>query len=277
MSFPGSSCEDIDAETLEAMSINVPDSDFYDFDKDRTERSFKDNQVWAAYDDNDGMPRYYVMIHNIISLNPFKMQISWLNSKTNSELGPLNWVRWTKGLRGAICIYPRKGDVWAIYKHWSSDWNELTADDVIHKYDMVEVLDYNEELGQEASNAPKGCRDLDPAATPVELLQTTSRRLAERKVEKFEKNITKRGAVPETTTRKGKDYPVGPMLLGFFIFVVIGSWAKQTCFRCFKSLERRQLGKGKDAVVAFTYQEVLFSKKGRFVRRITGSRDQTVG
>lgn len=55
------------------------------------------------------------------------------------------------------------------------------------------------------------------------LLQTTSRRLADRKVERFEKNILKRGAVPETTAKKGKDYPVGPILLGFFIFVVIGS------------------------------------------------------
>lgn len=55
------------------------------------------------------------------------------------------------------------------------------------------------------------------------VLQTTSRRLADRKVEKFEKNITKRGAVPETTAKKGKDYPVGPILLGFFVFVVIGS------------------------------------------------------
>ncbi|PPS13153.1 hypothetical protein GOBAR_AA07493 [Gossypium barbadense] len=54
-------------------------------------------------------------------------------------------------------------------------------------------------------------------------VQTTSRRLADRKVLKFEKNITKRGAVPETSTKKGKDYPVGPMLLGFFVFVVIGS------------------------------------------------------
>ncbi|KAL4384960.1 hypothetical protein GQ457_15G003800 [Hibiscus cannabinus] len=52
---------------------------------------------------------------------------------------------------------------------------------------------------------------------------TTSRRLAERKVEKFQKNITKRGTVPETTTKKGNDYPVGPVLLGFFVFVVTGS------------------------------------------------------
>ncbi|CAK8578420.1 unnamed protein product [Lathyrus sativus] len=52
---------------------------------------------------------------------------------------------------------------------------------------------------------------------------TKSRRLSVRKVEKFEKNITKRGFVPETTVKKGKDYPVGPLVLGFFVFVVIGS------------------------------------------------------
>ncbi|KAL6998894.1 hypothetical protein U1Q18_000060 [Sarracenia purpurea var. burkii] len=49
------------------------------------------------------------------------------------------------------------------------------------------------------------------------------RRLADRKVEKFEKNIKKRGAVAETATKKGNSYPVGPIVLGFFIFVVIGS------------------------------------------------------
>uniref|UniRef100_A0A0E0FCK3 Stress-associated endoplasmic reticulum protein n=1 Tax=Oryza meridionalis TaxID=40149 RepID=A0A0E0FCK3_9ORYZ len=53
---------------------------------------------------------------------------------------------------------------------------------------------------------------------------TTSRRLADRKSAKFQKNITKRGSVPETTVKKGNDYPVGPMVLGFFIFVVIGSF-----------------------------------------------------
>ncbi|GAA0167392.1 chaperone [Lithospermum erythrorhizon] len=54
-------------------------------------------------------------------------------------------------------------------------------------------------------------------------MQTTSRRVADRKIEKFQKNITKRGAVHETTTKKGNKYPVGPILLGFFVFVVIGS------------------------------------------------------
>lgn len=52
--------------------------------------------------------------------------------------------------------------------------------------------------------------------------QTTSRRLSDRKVARFEKNVTKRGSVPETV-KKGNDYPVGPIVLGFFVFVVVGS------------------------------------------------------
>ncbi|KAI4382532.1 hypothetical protein MLD38_008485 [Melastoma candidum] len=239
--------DDTSAENLDSLIMNVPDPDFHDFDKDRSEKSFGAEQVWAAYDNDDGMPRYYALVHDVISSNPFKVRISWLNSKTNNELGPMNWVtsgfsktcgefrvgkheinrslnsfshrvRWTKGVRGVICIYPRKGDVWALYRNWSPEWNELTADDTIHCYDMVEVLeDYDEEegvlivplvkvagfktvfhrhldigqvrripreemfrfshhvpsfllTGQEGANAPKGCRELDPAATPLELL-----------------------------------------------------------------------------------------------------------
>ncbi|KAF8378018.1 hypothetical protein HHK36_029351 [Tetracentron sinense] len=261
-SFTGTSGADLDTEVLERMSINVPDPDFHDFDKDRTERSFGDNQVWAAYDDDDGMPRYYAMINKVISFKPFKMRIGWLNSKTNSELGPLDWtgsgfsktcgdfrigryevngslnsfshkVRWKKGTRGAVRIFPGKGDVWALYRNWSPDWNKLTPDEVIHKYDMVEVLDdYNEEqgvsitplvkvagfktvfqrlvdprevrripreamfqfshqvpsyflTGQEAQNAPKGCWELDPAASPLELLQV----ITEAKEEEMVKNV----------------------------------------------------------------------------------------
>ncbi|KAL6320811.1 hypothetical protein AAG906_008811 [Vitis piasezkii] len=246
---PGTSAADTDSEAPAPMAINVPDSDFHDFDLDRTESSFGDNQVWSAYDDDDGMPRFYALIHKVISLKPFKMKISWLNSKSNSEFGSVDWigsgftktcgdfrigrheiydslnsfshrlVEWTKGTRGAIRILPKKGDVWALYRNWSPDWNENTPDEVIHKYNMVEVLDdYNEDYGvtvtplikvagfrtifhrhedpkevrtvpreemfcfshqvpnrlltgQEAQNAPKGCRELDPAATPLELLQ----------------------------------------------------------------------------------------------------------
>ncbi|KMT07445.1 hypothetical protein BVRB_6g150650 [Beta vulgaris subsp. vulgaris] len=258
-------CANQSEEIIERLSIPVPDADFYDFDKDRTEKTFEENQVWAVYDNDDGMPRFYAMIHSVISWDPFRLRISWLNSKTNTELGPLNWVgsgfsktcgefkvgrhethdglncfshkvRWTKGTRGAIRIFPRKGDVWALYRNWSPDWNELTADDLIHKYDMVEVLeDYDEELGvvviplvkvagfkaifhhhldskqvrripkeevfrfsyqvpshllsgQEAPNAPKGCRELDPAALPPEFLHV----IADGKEDIVESQATKR-------------------------------------------------------------------------------------
>ncbi|KAI3713899.1 hypothetical protein L1987_72486 [Smallanthus sonchifolius] len=52
---------------------------------------------------------------------------------------------------------------------------------------------------------------------------TTSRRLADKKVGKFDKNITRRGSVPQTSTKKDNDYPIGPIMIGFFVFVVIGS------------------------------------------------------
>ncbi|KAD2392945.1 hypothetical protein E3N88_39922 [Mikania micrantha] len=236
-------------ETAEhEIAMNVPDPDFHDFDLDRTENSFEDNQVWAAYDDDDGMPRFYALIHKVLSRKPLKMKISWLNSKTTTEFGSLDWlgygfrktlgdfrigrheinkslnsfsqkVEWKRSPRGTVTILPRKGQVWALYRNWSCDWNENTPDDVIHKYDMVQVLeDYNEEqgvpvsplikfagfrtvfhphtyqaevkmipkeemfrfshqvpkyqlTGSEADNSPKGCLELDPAATPLDLIQ----------------------------------------------------------------------------------------------------------
>ncbi|KAJ8752894.1 hypothetical protein K2173_008629 [Erythroxylum novogranatense] len=239
---------DSNKKSTALLSINVPDPDFHNFDLDRTENSFGGDDVWAVYDDTDGMPRYYARIHEVISLTPFKMKISWLNSRNTAEFGALNWVdsgfhktcgdfrtgkheisktlnsfshkvKWTKCRRGVIRILPKKGDIWALYRNWSPDWNENTPVEVVHKYDMVEVVDdYDDEqgisviplikaagfktvfhnsidpsapwripkqemfrfshqvpdhllTGEEADNAPKGCRELDPAATPVDLLQ----------------------------------------------------------------------------------------------------------
>ncbi|XP_031392928.1 uncharacterized protein LOC116204784 [Punica granatum] len=233
------------------VAINVPDPDFHNFDLDRTENFFEVDQVWAAYADGDGMPRFYARIQKVISLKPFKVQISWLNSRTTAEFSSQDWigsgftktcgdfragrieinrslnsfshrVAWMKGPRGVIRIFPIKGEVWALYRNWSPDWTDLTPKEVVHKYEMVEVLeDYDEELGipvaplvkvagfrtvfhrhmdpkevrripreemlrfshqvpsylltgQEAQNAPKGCRELDPAAMPLDLLQVIS-------------------------------------------------------------------------------------------------------
>lgn len=231
-----------------SMSITVPDSDFHDFDKDRSEECFKPKQIWALYDEEDGMPRLYCLIRQIVSVNPFKIYISYLSSKSDCEFGSVNWLDsgFTKscgsfrvfhsemveqvnifshllskekaGRGGCVRIYPRCGDIWAVYQNWSPDWNRTTPDEVRHQYEMVEVLgDYSEEngvwvaplvkldayktvyqrnantsairwiprremlrfshqvpscsLNVEGAKLPEGCWDLDPAATPDELLQ----------------------------------------------------------------------------------------------------------
>ncbi|KAH7670250.1 DnaJ domain-containing protein [Dioscorea alata] len=239
---------DSDYVETEKVLMDVPDPDFYNFDGDRSENSFGDEDIWAVYDNEDGMPRFYALVQKVVSVKPFKIHISFLIPKSCYEFGPLNWlglgfaktcgtfkigkyeindtlnifshkVRWEKGLREAIKIVPRRGDVWALYKNWSPNWNKDTAKEVIYKYEMVEVLDdYNEHqgiyvmpllkvagfknvfhrhldyrkvrriakkdmfrfshqvpayvlTGKEAGNAPKGCLELDPASTPMELLQ----------------------------------------------------------------------------------------------------------
>uniref|UniRef100_A0A803QRA7 J domain-containing protein n=1 Tax=Cannabis sativa TaxID=3483 RepID=A0A803QRA7_CANSA len=160
------------------LSITVPDPDFHDFDKDRSEECFKPKQIWALYDDEDGMPRLYCLIREVLSVNPFKILITYLSSKTDSEFGLVNWLdcgftkscgnfraynsdiveqvnifshllsREKAGRGGCVRLYPRGGDIWAVYRNWSPDWDRSTPDEVRHQYEMVEVLDdYSEEFG----------------------------------------------------------------------------------------------------------------------------------
>ncbi|MCD7450094.1 hypothetical protein HAX54_003512 [Datura stramonium] len=131
----------------EAKSMTVPDPDFHNFDEDRTEKSFDDNQVWAAYDNEDGMTRYYALIQHVISRKPFKVQLSWLNSKNNSELGPINWVG-------------------SNFLKTSGDFRMSSV--AINK--TLKLLSPTRS-SQEAPNALTGCWELDPAALPLELLR----------------------------------------------------------------------------------------------------------
>uniref|UniRef100_A0A7N0SZX2 J domain-containing protein n=1 Tax=Kalanchoe fedtschenkoi TaxID=63787 RepID=A0A7N0SZX2_KALFE len=159
--------------------MDVPDSDFHNFDSDRTASAFKKGQVWALYDDQHGMPRLYAKVERVLSEEPFEAQLRWLNSKHNAEFGPMRWiacgfhktsgqfhrgnplikndtscfshvVNCTYGKRGVTYVYPKKGDLWAVYRNWSSDWDasvRLSAE-VFNQFDIVEVLqDYNEEKG----------------------------------------------------------------------------------------------------------------------------------
>uniref|UniRef100_K4D092 DUF3444 domain-containing protein n=1 Tax=Solanum lycopersicum TaxID=4081 RepID=K4D092_SOLLC len=55
-------------------------------------------------------------------------------------------VKWVKGVGGVLQIFPRKGDVWALYRHWSPKWNEVTPNIMIHNYDMVEDTQPNHNM-----------------------------------------------------------------------------------------------------------------------------------
>jgi hypothetical protein len=145
--------------------ISCPDSDFYDFEKNKCR--FRADQIWAVYDKHDGMPRYYARIKQVYSPN-FMLRFTWL------ELDPLNdaekaWsskelpvacgnfrvgkrlltedikmfshvVSWIKGRkRCSYEIYPRKGELWALYKGWGMVWCSDTKDHRPYNYDVVEI------------------------------------------------------------------------------------------------------------------------------------------
>lgn len=135
---------------MEVMAVE--DSDFYDFDEDRVERSFKKGQVWAIYDDDDGMPRHYGLIDEVVSVNPFQVKMSWLDLHNHGDDQLLCWekmgfqfhiscgrfkvarkdtisllnifshlVECERAARELYRVYPRKGSVWALYNEQALD------------------------------------------------------------------------------------------------------------------------------------------------------------
>ncbi|KAM1993057.1 hypothetical protein TB2_008931 [Malus domestica] len=141
-------CRGSKSGDLEIMVVE--DSDFYDFDKDRVGRSFEKGQVWAIYDDDDGMPRLYGLIDEVVSVKPFEVKMSWLDLQNNSDewlassekmgfhvscgrfkvsrktsINSLNifshLVDCERVAREIYHIYPKKGSVWAFYNEAALD------------------------------------------------------------------------------------------------------------------------------------------------------------
>ncbi|KAH7286466.1 hypothetical protein KP509_32G008500 [Ceratopteris richardii] len=141
-------CSEIYQEDQVSVQCEVPDNDVYNFDKGRQEECFEAGQIWAVYDDDDGLPRFYAYIDQVISLHPFRVRMKWLYP---AKPIPEDVKAWTKagfaytcgefilgrsstrqkvlmfshimahengGIPCTIRIYPQKGDVWALYKDW---------------------------------------------------------------------------------------------------------------------------------------------------------------
>uniref|UniRef100_A0ACD5WVM8 Uncharacterized protein n=1 Tax=Avena sativa TaxID=4498 RepID=A0ACD5WVM8_AVESA len=152
--------------------VSYPDPEFYDFEENRTAGQFKADQIWAVYDDNDSMPRYYARIKQVYSPN-FMLWFSWLefDPLTDAEkawsskelpvacgsfrIGKTTLtedrnmfshvVSWTKGRkRNSYEIYPMKGEVWALFKDCEINWSSDSSDQKHCSCDIVEIKsDFN--------------------------------------------------------------------------------------------------------------------------------------
>lgn len=67
-----------------SLELPSPYPDFYDFEKLRDINMFAVGQIWALYDDLDGMPRFYARIKHFDASN-FKAHLTWLEYNAASE------------------------------------------------------------------------------------------------------------------------------------------------------------------------------------------------
>ncbi|CAN6372532.1 unnamed protein product [Urochloa humidicola] len=148
--------------------VSFPDPDIFNFEKFRDISLFAVGQIWALYDNLDGMPRYYARIKQFDASN-FKVHLTWLEYDALDE-DMENWAEelptacgnfclgkgtdvsqdrsmfshiatWTKGKkRNSYVIYPNKGEVWALYKGWSMEWSSDPDNHRSYEYEVVEVL-----------------------------------------------------------------------------------------------------------------------------------------
>ncbi|CAL5198817.1 unnamed protein product [Lathyrus oleraceus] len=154
--------------TLDAFEI--PDAQFFNFETWRSLDKFQIGQIWAFYSDEDGMPKYYGEIKKIGTSPDLELHVNWLACsqlpegttkwkdedmlttcgrfrimKTNDFLSVYNSLSCishqvqAEAIGKSYAIYPRKGEVWALYRKWS---NEIKCSDLKNlEYDIVEVLE----------------------------------------------------------------------------------------------------------------------------------------
>lgn len=153
---------------LEPHIVVCPDPEFSDFEKDKAQTCFAVNQVWALYDTLDGMPRFYARIKKVFSPG-FKVQITWLEADPDDQ-DEIDWcdeelpvacgkyrtghteemedhlmfshqIECLKGARrGSFLVYPRKGEIWALFKNWDIKWSSKPEKYLPCKYEYVEIL-----------------------------------------------------------------------------------------------------------------------------------------
>lgn len=146
---------------------------------------FVEGQIWAVYDARDRMPRSYVRIIRVVSqaavfvlnLEPHPMlneEIRWVEDglpvacgvfragtetsyKDMSDFSHPVQCDWSSR-RSFYRIFPKKGEIWAMYKNWEITLDSTDIDNCEPR--MVEILsDYTDENGVNACSLTrvKGC------------------------------------------------------------------------------------------------------------------------
>ncbi|XP_009777978.1 uncharacterized protein LOC107781283 [Nicotiana tabacum] len=141
-----------------SLEVYCPRAEFHDFDKDKEEGNFDIDQIWACYDNLDGMPRLYAQVKKVFTPK-FKLQMVWLEAvdRTNHDLQAISCGRFKLGssvdisnryifshqvkckreMQDYYLIYPMKGEIWAVYRDCRP-----------FKYEIVEVLyDFVDDVG----------------------------------------------------------------------------------------------------------------------------------
>ncbi|KAL5200552.1 hypothetical protein ABZP36_021755 [Zizania latifolia] len=145
------------------------DSEFFDFNQLRHVNQFKANQMWACYDNQSCMPRYYARITMVKTAPKFMVRFIWLefDPKNKAEMawscGDLpvacghfkhgvtdttketsmfsHIISWERSkTRNCYEIYPRKGEVWALFKGWDIGWSSNADKHKNYEYEVVQVL-----------------------------------------------------------------------------------------------------------------------------------------
>ncbi|CAN6338975.1 unnamed protein product [Urochloa humidicola] len=147
------------------------DPQFFDFGQLRDENEFRAGQIWAVYDDQGCMPRSYAWITEVKTTPEFMLHFVWLEFDPTNKAEevwsyrglPVACGRFKHGesgtaketsmfsrtisfekskIRNSYEIYPRKNEVWALFREWDIGWSS-DADKhkyKTHQYEVVQVL-----------------------------------------------------------------------------------------------------------------------------------------
>ncbi|KAI3853359.1 hypothetical protein MKW92_001537 [Papaver armeniacum] len=135
--------------TFSLIRCDIGGAQFYKFDNDKSHEKFHPGQVWESYCKLDDMPKYYVEISRVELFPDFKLYAKWLEPCAP----PREVIKWldekmlvsferlkiSVNKQSLYEIYPKKGEVWATYMNFNSDW---TCNDLENcECDVVEVLE----------------------------------------------------------------------------------------------------------------------------------------